>query len=377
MNRYALALCGMAGLLLSACAGKAVGAEDVYSPDAIKAVMKKTCDYMLANPIDQGKIKYPDLDRGWVRAAFYTGVMATYYTTQDEKYLKAALDWGQRNKWQANSAQRKGKGKAGDWHADDQASAQTYAECCEIRKDPNMIADARKVFDVRVASPKPGREDWWWCDSLFMAPPAMARVAKITGEKKYLDLMDSLWWDTTAYLYDKDEDLYYRDDKFFAKKTPSGKKVFWGRGNGWVMGGTCRVLQYMPADYPSRQKYVDLLKKMAKKVASLQQSDGLWRPSLLDPQEVPVQETSSSGFFCFALAWGINNGILDRAEYLPVVQKAWKALVGCVEENGKLGYVQPIGAAPDKVSKDTTQEYGVGAFLLAGAEMVKLAQTAK
>ncbi len=370
-------LSGLVFVLLAAGVVQAADAPDIYTPDSVKAIMKKTCDYMLANPIELGKLKHPDHDNGWVRAAFYTGVMATYFTTQDEKYLDAAMKWGQRNKWQANSDLRKGKGKAGDWHADDQACAQTWAELYEIKKDPNMIQNFAKVLDVRVAKPKPGRVDWWWCDSLFMAPPAMARLAKVTGEKKYLDLMDSLWWDTTAYLYDKDEDLYFRDDSYFAKKTPSGQKVFWGRGNGWVMGGTCRVLQYMPADYPSRQKYVDLLKKMAKKVAKLQQPDGLWRPSMLDPNEVASPETSSSGFFCFALAWGINNGILDRDEYLPVVLKAWKGLVGCVEESGKLGFVQPIGAAPDKVTKDTTQEYGVGAFLLAGAEMVKLAKSSK
>jgi unsaturated rhamnogalacturonyl hydrolase len=111
---------------------------------------------------------------------------------------------------------------------------------------------------------------------------------------------------------------------------------------------------------------------MAASVSRLQGEDGLWRPSLLDPEEVPVPETSSSGFFCYALAWGINHGYLERKTYLPVVKKAWHGLVGAVRTDGKLGYVQAIGAAPAKLKAEDNQEYGSGAFLLAASEMYKL-----
>ena len=54
-----------------------------------------------------------------------------------------------------------------------------------------------------------------------------------------------------------------------------------------------------------------------------------------------------------------------------MVQKAWIALSNCVQTNGKLGYVQQIGAAPDKVNENSTEVYGVGAFLLTGSELCK------
>jgi len=117
---------------------------------------------------------------------------------------------------------------------------------------------------------------------------------------------------------------------------------------------------------------VKLLKDMAVSVSRVQGEDGLWRPSLLDPQEAPVPETSSSGFFCYAIAWGINQGYLDRKTYLPVVKKAWKGLNSAVHPDGKLGWVQPIGAAPATLTFEDNQEYGSGAFLLAGSEMGKL-----
>jgi rhamnogalacturonyl hydrolase YesR len=223
-----------------------------------------------------------------------------------------------------------------------------------------------------LASPRPGREDWWWCDALFMAPPVLARLYAVTGDEKYLDFLDAMWWDTTDFLFDKEEGLYYRDANYVGRPNANGRKVFWARGNGWVMGGVVRVLQYLPRDSPRRARYLNLLKTMAAAVARVQGADGLWRPSLLDPSEAPAPETSSTGFFCYALAWGVNRGHLDRRTYLPVVRRAWRGLLGAVGPEGKLGWVQQIGMAPAKVTAGDNQEYGAGAFLLAGGEVLKL-----
>lgn len=325
----------------------------------ITSQMRKVCDWQLANPVSFNAKNEND----WARAAFYAGVMSTYTTLNDEKYLNAATNWSESFNWMLANRLR---------HADDHAKGQTYLEIYAIRKDPRMIADIRSTFDSLIADPRPGREDWWWCDALFMAPPVLAKLAAATGDPRYLEFMHTMFWDTHAFLYDREEHLFYRDKSYFEKRTPSGKKTFWSRGNGWVMGGTVRVLQVLPKDNPYYQKYVDLFREMAAKVKSIQGADGLWRPSLLDANEVPHPETSGSAFFCYALAWGINNGILDKNEYLPVVRKAWAGLNQHVTSEGRLQWVQPIGASPDSVTADNYQEYGSGAFLLAGSEMYKM-----
>jgi unsaturated rhamnogalacturonyl hydrolase len=182
---------------------------------------------------------------------------------------------------------------------------------------------------------------------------------------------------TTDFLYDKTEHLYFRDSSYFDRREANGRKVFWSRGNGWVFAGLVRVLEAMPADAPQRPRYVQLYRDMAAKLITIQQPDGLWRSSLLDPNAWPAKETSGTGFFCYGLAWGINHGLLDQAVYRPAVVKAWQGLVGCVHDDGMLGSVQPIGAAPDKVSPDLTENYGAGAFLLAGSEMLKMLKMMK
>jgi unsaturated rhamnogalacturonyl hydrolase len=345
-------------ILLSLC----VGAGAAESKDQALALMGKAFDWqMAALPTEQsGK---NDNNDNWVRATFFDGVMALYGVSEDDRYLDAMLKIAEENKWKPGDRFR---------HADAQAVGQLYAELYLIKKDARMIAPIRQRWDQIMAQPMPGRKDWWWCDALFMAPPVLARLSAATGDLKYLDFMDKQYSDTTAYLYDKSEHLFFRDDTFFKKKEPNGQKIFWSRGNGWVLAGLARILQFMPADYPARPKYVQLFTEMADRISTLQQPDGFWRVGLLDPSSISGGETSGTGMYCFAMAWGINNGLLPADKYRPVVDRAWKALQGTVEDSGKVDWVQPVGSAPAAVTKENTAEFGVGALLMAGSEVVKL-----
>ncbi len=298
---------------------------------------------------------------GWIRSAFYTGVMAAWHATHDRDYLQAAVTWAESNHWQPGARPR---------HADDHCCGQTYTELYLVDPIPERIAPFRRTIDAMMADPKPGRVDWWWCDALFMAPPALARLSAATGDRTYLDFMDTMWWDVVDYLYDPWAHLFYRDADY---RSGTGRETFWSRGNGWVLAGIVRVLAAMPDDYPSRGRYVRLLNEMARAVTAAQSpQDGLWRVNLLAPDEYPTPETSGSGFFCYALAWGIRHGLLDRATYQPVVQRAWQGLTGAVEDTGQLGWVQWVGKSPAAVRREDTIDYGSGAFLLAGSEILQL-----
>lgn len=354
----------LVAVALMACTPFAVGGAQARpgraeSKQSVRAAMKRVFRWQAANPVEMNL----ENNNLWARAAFYAGVMAAYRGTGDREYLAQALRWAEGRGWKLGERPR---------HADDHAPGQTYLELYMLRRDPSMIADTKATIDAIVRDPRPGREEWWWCDALFMSPPVLARLYAVTGEEKYLGLLHSMWWDTTDFLFDPAEKLYYRDKDFIGQLDAHGKKIFWARGNGWVMAGTARVLEYLPKADRRRARYVELLRGMAASVSRLQGEDGLWRPSLLDPLEAPAPETSSTGFFCYAIAWGINNGYLDRRAYLPVVRKAWRGLSGAVRADGKLGWVQRIGFAPDKVTADDNQEYGSGAFLLAGSEVLKL-----
>ncbi|MBN1902127.1 glycoside hydrolase family 88 protein [Candidatus Sumerlaeota bacterium] len=334
---------------------------DVFDPDYIKDVMKKVFRYTADHP-------NTSQNAAWERAAFYTGVMGAYHVTKDEDYLQQAIKWSNDNNWEL------AKNKAGYWFGDNQTCAQTYLEIYFLQGGEEKIAHAKKVLDEMAANPPEGRKEWWWCDSLYMAPPVFVRMAKATGDKKYLDTMNLLWWDSMDFLYDKDAHLFYRDANFFPekRKTTNNRKIFWARGNGWVLGGLARVLEYLPKDDPRYNDFVKIYRDMAHAVAAVQGVDGLWRTSLHDPAEWLMPETSGTGFFCFAMAWGVNNNLLEREKFLPVVKKAWTGLNRCAHPNGRLGWVQFVAGAPGPVSPHTMREYAPGAFLLSGGEMLKL-----
>lgn len=325
---------------------------------AVRAAMKKVADWQVGH----AEAKF---NQDWTYAPLYLGLLATSQTTGDAKYHDAVLRASERFQWKLWATRQ--------FHADDEAIAQAYELLYLEKKDPVRIADTQATFDRLLARPDDPQKDlWWWCDALFMAPASMARLSAITGNHAYLDKMDHEWDLTTEHLFDKGEHLYFRDNSYIGKTEKNGQKIFWGRGNGWVLGGLANTIKVLPKNDPLRAKYIALFREMSERVAGLQQPDGLWHSGLLDQQAYALPEISGSAFFTYAMAWGINEGLLDRAKYAPVVEKAWAGMLQHVYADGRLGCIQPIGAAPGAFGPTSSYVYGVGAFLLAGAELDRM-----
>jgi rhamnogalacturonyl hydrolase YesR len=267
------------------------------------------------------------------------------------------------------------------YHADDHTVGQMYIELYRKYKDEKMIEPTKEQFNfimyhpsqsiLKFRSSKFHQDRWNWCDALFMSPPVWAKLYNMTGEQKYLDYLMTEYKATTDYLFDKKESLYYRDDRFMGQ-LDNGTKIFWGRGNGWVFAGLANVMAEFDPQSKEYKYFLKIYKKMAKKLLEIQTPQGHWAMSLLGQDFYPTPETSGSSFFTYGLAWGINNGILDKDDYQEAVVKGWNAMVGHVTNDGMLGYVQPIGAAPGNAWLDKTEVYGTGAFLSAGSEVYKL-----
>jgi len=351
--------------------------EALPSADAVLAVLNRAnaaqIKAMRAEPIPLttgGAVR--EISSNWVAATYYVGATRLARVTQDKETLKFLTDVAEH----FNYALRGAKTGKAMLNADEMAIGELYEELYARRQQEGMVMPLRQRLDWAAPhlsrQPIPEHLVWWWCDALFMAPPVLARMSVQTGDPKYLKAMDSQWWRTFARLYDPDESLYYRDERFIERRDDQNRKLFWSRGNGWVMGGMARVLESMPAEYIQRPRYIAIFQSMAKRIAGLQRADGLWPSSLLQPDRFPEAETSGSAFFVYALAWGINHGVLDRATYLPVVVKGWKGLEAQVVPNGMIGAVQKTGDQPVTTAADDIGPYGTGAFLLAGLEVMNL-----
>jgi len=267
-------------------------------------------------------------------------------------------------------------------NADDESIGQTYLELYlaqpKDKRDPQWIAPLQTgldtVIDWKTLTPTNDKIPWWWCDALFMAPPVWARMYEATGDHKYIDYIHANWQRTYDLLYDKDQHLYARDATYKGKTEPNGKPMFWSRGEGWVMGGIARTVEYLPKDDPKIPFYIDQLKEMAARAKELQGKDGLWRSALLDPEDFPMPEMSGSALMTYAIAWGINHDYLDARVYRPVVEKAWKGMLSHIYADGRLGCIQQTGAEPAYYYLSSSYDFGVGGFMLAGSEIRKLAK---
>lgn len=335
-----------------------------FDVDSIKTICKRVIKYSLSST----------MDNTWIEGAYYTGVMGMLEMTSDTQYLDTAKAWATYHQWLAwNKSTTTTTG-------DDQCCFQTY---CEIfMQDTSAtnsymyqpaLANLNHMFNVAPL----GGHQWGWCDLLFMAPPAITRVALVSKTPALLDSMTTYYWNTSKTLYDTVAHLYYRDPTFIypAAKTADGSKVFWSRGNGWVEAGLARVLRYLPANYASRAKYVKQFQDLSAALKAVQGGDGLWRTSLYDTLQYPDPEMSGTCFFAFGMAWGINNGILDRTTFEPTVRKAWSGMVKNVAASGALMRVQDVGTQPGPTTVNMSKPYAEGAFCLTGKEMITLVTT--
>ncbi len=336
---------------------------------SVLKIMEKVADWQIAN---FGNSKSHDLK--WNNTVFYIGLMELTRISSATYYREWLLKMGQKYNWQPHSRM---------YMADDLAASQMYLEMYRIEGDKRMLYPtyARTEWVVNHPSTSgflydPGderlTERWSWCDALFMAPPVYTQMFNITGDKKFMEFMDREYHLTYDYLYDKNERLFYRDHRFFERREINGEKVFWGRGNGWVLGGLVKILKEIPETNQYRFFYQKLFLEMCDRISVLQDKNGYWHSSLLDMQNFPDPETSCSGLFIYAFSYGVNSGLLDMETYRPIIAKGWKALENSILPDGKLGWVQPVGGWPVKIEKEMTEAYGVGAFLLAGSEVYRL-----
>lgn len=316
---------------------------------------------------------------GWLMGTMAIGMIRWGLLSDSPRYLEFVREEGRDFGWQV---------EARVFDADDYVIGQTYLELYELDGDPQMLGPltgrlnhiyanwptvsrdfGRECESMEITC----RERWTWIDALFMGAPVWIHMAGATGDERYLEFADREFWTSFDTLWDTDESLLYRDRRYISVRDPDGHKVFWSRGNGWVFAAFARILSRLPEGHGNRGRYIDRYRAMAARLVELQQPGGYWTSSLTNEAISPTPETSGSAFFTYGLAWGINEGLLDSETYLPAVERAWSSLVSNLYEDGRLAYVQPSGSAPQIVHKESTDVYGVGAFLMAASEVYRLA----
>lgn len=366
-----LTLLSVCLVLMSASAGAAPTKESKQ----VRDIITKVNDHWQAT-------NSPETRAFWDNAAYHTGNMEAYFLMGNDAWRDYSERWAEHNEWKGAKSNDRSKWKYnygetdehvlfGDW----QICFQTYADLYRLLPDDKRLRRAKEVMEYEMSTPQ--NDYWWWADGLYMVMPVMTKLHNLTGNAKYLDKLYEYVLYSDSIMLDPETGLYYRDAKYVypKHKSANGKKDFWARGDGWVLAGLAKVLKDLPAEYKHRQFFVDKYVKLADAVVASQQPVGYWSRSMLDEAHAPGQETSGTAFFTYGLLWGVNNGYLKDAKYLDAAKKGWEYLSKtALQKDGSIGYVQPIGekAIPGQVvDRNSTSNFGTGAFLLAACEYVR------
>ncbi|MDE5637513.1 MAG: glycoside hydrolase family 88 protein [Alistipes sp.] len=321
----------------------------------------------------RGKVYESNL---WTRAVYYEGLMALYAIYPENRYYDYAFRWAEYHKWGMRRDDTTTR------NADNYCAAQTYIDLYRLTPRPEMLTKTVACMNMLVNTPQV--DDWTWIDAIQMGMPVLVKLAAVRNDERYAEKAWRMYeWTRNTLaggLYNERDGLWWRDGSFVPPyKEPNGANCYWSRGNGWVAAALVRVLEELPEDAPHRDVYLRDLRSMCAALVGCQRKDGFWNVSLHDESNFGGRETSGTALFVYAMAWGVNRGILDRDEYLPAIALAWNAMVKeAVHDDGFLGYVQGTGKEPKdgqpvtRSSVPDFEDYGTGCFLLAGSEVCKL-----
>ena len=347
-------------------------------------VARKVNDYFMAKysdptaPTNVKKIRPSSL---WTRAVYYEGLMALYEIDHDQRYIDYTDRWANFHKWTPRNG-------VNTCDADDQCCEQTYLDRFTMTGDSTMIRPTIENLNIQMtkSNAKAGNSlyGWWtWIDAIQMAMPVYIQLYKITGDKKYLEHGMAMYrWSRNECgggLFNTNDGLWWRDADYVPPyKEPDGKDCYWSRGNGWVYAALVRCMNMLPKkDKVYKELKADFL-LMSEGLKNCQREDGFWNPSLVSTN-YEMKETSGTALFIYGMAWGIRQGYLKAKVYMPVIEKAWNAMVkDAIHHDGFLGWMQGTGKDPSAgqpLSYDKVpdfEDYGTGCVLLGASEYFKI-----
>ncbi len=231
-----------------------------------------------------------------------------------------------------------------------------------------------------------------WLDGLYMAEPFYAEYASTFHHPDAFNdithqfvLVDEHARDTkTGLLYHGWDESKQED---WANKQTGLSSQFWARGMGWQMMALVDTLAYYRKEDTGRKQLIAQLNQDADAIARYQDhATGLWYQILDKPNEKGnYLEASAACMFVYALARGVREGYLPSHD-LAIAEQGYKGILTHFVETAPDGSVSLTGTVKGvglggNPYRDGSYSYyigektatndpkGVGAFLLASAEM--------
>ena len=203
------------------------------------------------------------------------------------------------------------------------AGTMIFSELAQSPGDDRDAASRLAAEGVALAraetAPGVPRRGSGWSDDFFLGTIAAVRAGDPEGLAAAVRLVT-----TYAARLQQPDGLFHHD---------AGAPAAWGRGNGFGALGLSELLTVLPADHPERAAVLDVHRRHLAAMRAHQAPDGMWR-QVVD-ERGSYRETSVTAMTLTAMARGLRLGWLDES-YRPAVDRAWRALLAHVLEDGTL-----------------------------------------
>lgn len=167
-----------------------------------------------------------------------------------------------------------------------------------------------------------------WADDAFMAISFLARMGKMTGDRKYIDDAANQVIKYHKYLWCPEKRIFYH---CFHTDSREHGVAHWSRANGWVFMATADLLDVMPENHPLRAEVLECFRRQCSGVVRYQGKNGLWH-QLLDKTD-SYEEITGTSMFVFGIARGVKRGWL-HPDFIYAAEQGLKGILGKISENG-------------------------------------------
>jgi rhamnogalacturonyl hydrolase YesR len=237
----------------------------------------------------------------------------------------------------------------------------------------NLLDTTHKVSDGTLARYKNGwKSKGIQIDDLYMASSYWARLSRQAGKAEYLEQTIEETLSYYQHLWNPETKLLHC---LWLEKKPEVRIPHWGRGNGWFVMAITDLLGFVPENHPKRAELLKIYNNVMLGLMARQNADGLWHQVLDHPES--YTETSCSGMFTYSLLRGAAKGWLP-ASARDAGLKGWDGLQTKLTENNQLKDVCVGTDMSEDVNyffkrpRVTHDQHGIGPYLLAASEVIKL-----
>jgi rhamnogalacturonyl hydrolase YesR len=326
-------------LIIPVCFTEMIRAQEVPSAQTLEALAEISSSYG-----SQSK----NLSNKWPYSEYFRGLYAYYKISSDSASMDKLLSWGKSNSWDLPD----GKSTR---NAFDMNCGQTYIEMYILdRYKEERIRNIRACAD-NLLKEKPSEINS--VGELSMILPILAGLGTIYNNDKYYQKMEAFFMNLrdTLHLYNREEHLWMSEE--------NGSEQFKAEDNGHILAALFQTLGSLSSGR-YKKDYEMMLKEMAETLVPLQRNDGYWNVSLSDTTKIKTNDLLATTMIIYGISGGVNNGILDRKDFQPILTKSWESIIS--------GLVRSDGTVAFPSIKDDQLARLTGSLLMAGSEMYTL-----